>query len=229
VTQDYHRTIPSGDVILTYPRSFARPGGAVDLVLSLGQTYNWAGNSGSGTIADPYRIQTPGQLESLGDYPDLWDKSFILTADLDMAGRTYTGALIATDVNTATGFQGTPFRGSFNGNKHTVQNLRIVSDSYSPASYLGLFGMIDKAGQVYGLTLKDVTILAGTGSSSPYVGALAGYNAGTVVDCSSTGAISAGCSSHVSGLIGSNLGSAVNCHTDVIIIGSNCGGTTRGS
>ena len=227
VTVDYSRTLPVGNVITTYPRSFAQPGDAIDLVLSLSNTYDWTWNPGDGTVANPYQIQTPGQLESLGDSSGLWDKSFVLTADLDMAGRTYSTALIAPDVNTATDFQGTSFNGSFNGNEHILRNLRIVSDSPS-ADYLGLFGRIDTLGQVSGLSLEDVLMRDAATSSSHRAGALAGYNKGTVVDCSSTGVIATGCSGYVGGLLGTNAGSTTNCQTTVFVFRPGCS-ATRGS
>ncbi len=227
VSSDYHRTIPGGNVISTYPHSLALPGSMVDLVLSLGNTYDWTWNPGIGAVKDPYQIQTPGELESLGDHPELWGNSFILTADLDMAGRTYSGALIAPDVNSATGFQGVPFTGNFNGNLHTIRNLRMVHDSLSPAACFGLFGKIDTTGGVLGLTLKDTAILAGTRTT--YAGALAAYNSGVVNSCSATGVITAGSGGKVGGLVGSDSGSTVNCQADVIIVRVSDGTATRGS
>ncbi len=210
--QDYHRTIASGNVIGASPRAVAAPGARVGLILSLGKAYDWTQNPGDGTPANPYRLQTPGQLESLGDNPPLWDKCFILTADLDLSGRVYAAALIAPDVDEATPyFQGSTFTGSFNGNGHTILNLRITNTA---ASYLGLFGTIGTTGQVSGLTLKNVDI---TGNA--YVGALAGRSTGTATDCSATGQLTGGCTAlGLDGLIGSNQGTMTNCRSDLALI-----------
>ncbi len=234
VTEDYHRTLPAGNVIWTYPHAYALPGDAVNLVLSMGKTYDWAANTGNGSLANPYQIQTAGQLETLSDHADMWDKCFLVTANLDMSGRTYPGALIAPDTNSVAGFQGTTFTGSFNGGKHNVLNLQISRGSSAPGTYLGLFGMIDNVGQVSGLSLKNVTVSTGTTTSATYVGTLAGLSGGTVVDCSATGIIWTDYNCTAGGLIGYNHGSVVNCQADVPVIRAystpSTGGTaTRGS
>jgi len=221
LSYDYNRAVPSGAVMRTYPSPFALPGGTVHLFVSLGDAYDWATNPGDGTAANPYQILSAGQLESLGDHPELWDKHFVLAADVDMIGRMYATALIAPDVNDReSGFQGVAFTGGLDGNGHAILNLQIFSLNPS-GDYLGLFGMIDKAGQVNSLTLQDVSVIGGSGSGSTYVGALAGYNGGTLVDCSATGVVSAGCD-YVSDLVGSNRGSVVNCYADVSVTKRGC-------
>ncbi len=234
VTQDYHRTLAAGNVIWTYPHAYTLPGGTIDLVVSRGGAYDWAENLGNGSPGNPFQIQTPGQLEALGDHAELWDKCFALTADLDMSGRTYATALIAPDTNNVAGFQGTTFTGSFSGNKHTVQNLQIAKDASTRGTYLGLFGMIDLVGRVNGLSLKNATVTTGTTNSSTYIGVLAGLSGGTITDCSSSGIIFTDYSATAGGLVGYSHGSTVNCQTDVAVIrssspGSSAGGATRGS
>ena len=213
IGQDYHRTVPSGNVIGSSPRFVVPPGGKVGLILSAGKVYDWTENAGQGMLASPYCIQTPGQLESLGDNSQLWDKYFILTSNLDMSGRVYSTALIAPDVNSVkSDFQGDAFTGSLNGNGHAIQNLQIAN---ATGGYLGLFGKIGATGQISSLALKDVSIMGGV--ASKYAGALAGYSAGTVTDCSATGDITAGCD-YVNGLIGLNSGTATNCQVDVTVM-----------
>ncbi len=220
IGQDYHRTVPSGSVVDSSPRFVVPPGGKVGLILSAGKMYDWTGNAGQGMLANPYCIQTPGQLESLGDNPQLWDKYFVVTADLDMVGRVYSTALIAPDVNSVkSGFQGTAFTGSLNGDGHTVRNFQIAG---ATVGYLGLFGNVGASGQVSGLAMKNASIQG----RWDYVGTLAGHSEGTVVSCSATGEVSAGCNS-VDGLIGSNHGAVIDCNIDVTVI-RNCG-STRGS
>ncbi len=132
----------------------------------------------------------------------------VLQANLDMTGRTYATALMAPDVNNATGFQDTAFTGSFNGNKYAIDNLRISVDASTPGNYFGLFGMIGRTGQVNGLSLNDVMLIRNASSYFTDVGALAGLNSGKIVDCSSTGVIAIGCygSDFGNGLAGQSEG-----------------------
>ena len=210
VSYDFHKTIPGGYVIHAVPYTTAPAGAAIDLILSSGGAYDWADNPGNGTADNPYQIRTPGQLESLTDHPGLWDKYFVLTADLDMTSRTYSAALIAPDTDIwQSGFQGTAFGGRFDGQSHAIRNLTISTDWQH--NYVGLFGMIASAGRIEDLNLTDAHVKGGSGSSS-YVGVLAGYNAGTIVDCSASGAVNGG---KGDGFVGANSGSLVDCEVEI--------------
>jgi hypothetical protein len=70
---------------------------------------------GTGTAEDPYRIETAGQLNTIGLYPEDWDKHFRLVADVDM--NDLTGA----KVNLIPRFEGV-----FDGNDHTIANLTYL-------------------------------------------------------------------------------------------------------
>ena len=127
-----------------------------------------------------------------------------------MAGRTYSAALIAPDTDKdKAGFQGTPFSGTFDGRGHVIRHLTIRSDIYY--DYLGLFGMIAPGGRIDNLHLPDVDLAGGRGTST-YIGALAGYNGGTLTDCSATGIVEGG---RGDGLVGFNSGSLIECQADV--------------
>lgn len=211
VTYDFARATPAGQVICVNPYPLATAGATIDLIVSSGGTYNWVENPGIGSIDRPYQIQTAGQLESLTDHPEMWNSYFVLAADLDMAGRTYTVALIAPDVdNSNSGFQGMAFSGSFDGQGHAIRNLTIHGDSHH--DYFGLFGMIAPGGRIDNLRLLDVDISGGTGSKT-YLGALAGYNAGTVTNCSATGILHGG---RGDGLVGFNSGTLTDCQADTM-------------
>ena len=213
VSYDFSRAVPAGDVIGTQPHSLAPAGAGISLVVSIGGAYNWTDNDGKGTPANPYQIQTAGQLESWTDHAELWDKCFVLAADVDMSGRLYTATLIAPDTdNSASGFQGTPFTGSFNGQGHAIRNLTIHTDSHH--DYIGLFGMIDQGGRIDDLRLLDADVSGGTGSNT-ILGVLAGYNAGTITDCSATGVVRGG---QGDGFVGSGSGPVINCHADIMRI-----------
>jgi hypothetical protein len=211
IRYDFDQALPSDHVIYAAPYPAAPAGATIDLFASLGGAYDWAGNPGQGTAADPYQIQTAGQLESLADHPELWDKHFVLTADADMTGRTYAAALIAPDTdNTVSGFQGTPFTGSLDGQGHAIRNLTIHCESHH--DYLGLFGMIGPGANISNLHLLDVDI-AGGPRPNIYIGALAGHNAGTVADCYATGSLTAG---RGDGMVGFNAGSLINCQAEIV-------------
>jgi hypothetical protein len=50
---------------------------------------------GSGTADDPYQIATAAHLIALGETPEDYDKHFILTGDIDLAGHVFDKAVIA--------------------------------------------------------------------------------------------------------------------------------------
>lgn len=211
VTYEFDAYTPDGCVIYPDPMSWARPGAIVDLVVNSDGLYDWQTNPGKGTTAAPYEIQTPAHLGSLAAHPELWNKYFVLTADLDMRGRTYAKALIAPDTDDSkTGFQGTAFSGVLDAKGFAIRNLTIRPFD-GTHDYVGLFGMIAKNGRIYNLDVLDADVEGGSGPSS-YVGILAGYNAGKIFGCSVTGVIRGG---QGDGLVGSNKGSLSGCHADV--------------
>ena len=99
-------------------------------------------NGGTGDPCDPYQINDPCQLNTVGANPDDWGKHFILTADVNMSGySSYTTALIAPDTDSSSGgFQGTAFTGNFDGAGFVISNLTIDA---AHNDYLGLFGKIE--------------------------------------------------------------------------------------
>jgi len=211
VTYEFDAYTPDGCVIYPNPMSWARPGAIVDLVVNSDGLYDWQTNPGKGTTAAPYEIQTPAHLGSLAAHPELWNKYFVLTADLDMRGRTYAKALIAPDTDDSkTGFQGTAFSGVLDAKGFAIRNLTICPFD-GTHDYVGLFGMIAKNGRIYNLDVLDADVEGGSGPSS-CVGILAGYNAGKIFGCSVTGVIRGG---QGDGLVGSNKGSLSGCHADV--------------
>jgi hypothetical protein len=64
--------------------------------------------------------------------------------------------------------------------------------------------------------------MTGTGSLT-YVGALAGYNEGTLTDCLATGIVVTGCK-RSEGLAGLNRGNMANSYADVVIVRGFCHG-----
>jgi hypothetical protein len=130
-------------------------------------------HGGTGEPNDPYRIATAQDLMLLGETPEDYDKHFILTADIDLdpnlpGRKVFDRAVIAPDTNDVeSDFQGTPFRGFFDGNDHNISHMTIKGDSY-----LGLFGRLGSGAIISNLGLEAVDV-NGTGI---IVGGLVGWN-----------------------------------------------------
>ncbi len=147
---------------------------------------------GQGTADNPYRIDDAEQMILLSKASILWDRHFVLWADIDLdpglPGRSvFRQAVIPT------------FTGVFDGNGRTISHLTIKGESY-----LGLFGQLRSGGEVKNLRMMDVNV-TGLGD---YVGGLVGLSySGTVSDCYSTGSVRG--SSDVGGLVGGNEGASI--------------------
>ena len=170
-------------------------------------------NGGSGDPCDPYQINDPCQMNAIGTDPCDWDKHFILTADIDLSA--YTGEqfnIIAPDANNVeSGFQGTKFTGSFDGDGHTITNFAYSATKRE--DYIGLFGYVGDGGEIKNLGMTNVNVSGG--DCSWCLGGLVGYNEeGSISNCYATGSISGGnYSGRLGGLVGYNyFGSISNCY-----------------
>ncbi len=166
---------------------------------------------GLGTAEEPYRIDMADQLILVGKASVLWDRHFVLAADIDLDPNlpdipVFGQAVIPT------------FTGAFDGAGHTISNLIIVGQSH-----LGLFGYLAYEGEVRGLGVVDVNI---TGSGN-YVAGLVATNDGTVTQCYSTGATSG--DSLVGGLVGSNNNVLTDCYSTATVTGNEYVGGLVGS
>jgi hypothetical protein len=171
-------------------------------------------SGGTGEPNDPYKIASAADLIALGNEPNDYDKHFILTVNIDLAGYVFDKAVIApdTDPNTEWDFEGMPFIGVFDGNGHTISHLTI-----NYGGYLGLFGYLAAGAEVRNLGVVNVNIAG----SSGYIGSLTGYNSGTLTRCYCTGTVSGG--GYVGGLVGFNsLGVIADCYSNSVAIGSWC-------
>jgi hypothetical protein len=153
-------------------------------------------------VQDPYQINNVSDVIQLGTTPADEDKSFRLTRDIDLSGKTWTQAVIPE------------FSGIFDGNGHVVRNLTI-----NGSSNLGLFGTLAITAQVRDLVITEASV---TGSGA-YVGALAGENLGCVSDCGGTGKImvTSTDSNGVGGLIGVNCLCVTNCTSALVVSAAN--------
>ncbi len=189
---------------------------------------------GTGEPNDPYRIATAEQLISIGSDPNLLDKHFILTADIDLdpnlpGNRVFDRAVIAPDVKLVMDrymYGGHGFTGDFDGRGHVITGLVIDSNSLC----VGLFGMVGKDGHVSNLHLVDGSVQGkarnhGNHGIDGFTGVLAAINKGEIISCSSTGFTLTG--GYVGGLVGFNdTGTISACSSMCWIKGAlaDCGG-----
>ena len=186
---------------------------------------------GSGTQQDPYRIESLADFDEFAADANYWDDYTRLETDVNLAGRTYTTAVIAPDTNNSNyyDFDGTAFTGVFDGNDHKLINL-TVDDGPAGNDYLGLFGCIGEDGEVRNLGLEG-----GSVSGRAFVGGLMGANGdllgdgGSITNCYSTGSVSG--YRYVGGLVGENyLGIVSNCYSTGETIGDDdVGGLVGGN
>jgi hypothetical protein len=171
---------------------------------------------GSGTREDPWRIQS---LEDFNDFvadANYWDDYTRLETDVNLAGLTYSIAVIAPDINNVDyGFQGTVFTGVFDGNDHTISNFKYTSTN---RYYIGLFGFVDDPNaEIKNLGLIAPDVDAGTGK---YVGSLVGYlRKGIIGNCYAEGGSVSG-DDYVGGLVGWNYGGPItSCYSTSSVSG----------
>src|SRR4030043_1325961 len=115
------------------------------------------GLSGLGTEAEPWRIESLADFDEFAADPNYWSGYTKLETDVNLAGRTYSTAVIAPDVNNSNyEFDGTAFTGVFDGNDHKITGLTI--DGGTVNDFLGFFGFIIEYGEVRNLGLEGGSI-----------------------------------------------------------------------
>jgi len=135
---------------------------------------------GKGTEAEPYLIKSVDNLNALASivnktkcpdgqstvlvYPDT---HFRLEADLDLQNVPFT-AIGAEQYHT--------FAGIFDGNGHTIKNLRQTLKSN--LNYGGLFGIIGGNAVIKNLTIEHANL-----STNAYTGVIVGTGHGTIDNC----------------------------------------------
>jgi hypothetical protein len=164
----------------------------------------FAYSGGLGTAENPYKIATKVDLLELAGATADYNKCFILTADIDMAGQVFTMAVIGA----------ANFTGTFDGNDYIITNFIINGDN----DCLGLFGCIS-GGSVKNLGLDNCDVNGSSGYQ--YVGGLVGDSEdGSISNCYSAGTVG-GSSYYVGGLVGyANSSSISNCYSRGDVNGS---------
>ena len=173
-------------------------------------------SGGAGTFDSPYQISTVQDLLDLaaavngGD--DLSGKYFELTADIDLGGESWTPIGGNQNLNSESSRKG-PFKGSFDGNGHIISGLSYISGNYG---LVGLFGHVGPGGSIKNLGVSGIV------GGNDHVGAIAGYNQGTIEGCYSIGTVygartASGFKDGVGGIAGVNEGTVKNCYSSCYV------------
>ena len=172
-----------------------------------------AAAGGSGTASSPYLIATATELQSINNNLGAY---YRLTADIDLAGRTWT------PIGTTT----TGFFGELDGDGHIIKNLALSRTDQSA----GLFRTLTSGATIKDLTLQDCSVT----STSSWCGVLAGsiimssnaHETATIsnVDCVRCSASSS--SYYVANLVGLIYTAAVVDIADCDISASNAESTS---
>ncbi len=180
------------------------------IILFLLICYSSAFSFINGLYGYPYQIKTYADLKLVKEG---MSSQFILMNDIN--------ASESLDDNDSLGFEpigteNTRFSGNFNGNGYTISNLNIQRPD---AEDVGLFGYISLLGSVSDLNLS-VTI---NGYES--VGAVAGNNGGTILNCHAFGKVTG--RTDIGGITGMNHGTIQYSSSVVEVSGHyNIGGLT---
>jgi hypothetical protein len=102
-------------------------------------------SGGEGSEANPYKINSSDDWQTLMATSADWDKYFILTADIDLTG------LIVLPV----GNSDVPFTGNFNGNGYIIHKA-VINQSLSDS--VGIFGYLGSDGEIHNLGAEDVIV-----------------------------------------------------------------------
>ena len=161
----------------------------------------WAySGDGDGSAGNPYQIANVADFQQLTIDDPNWNMSFILTADINLAGVTLTPV----------GNSSTEFTGVFDGNDNIISNAVINQPG---SDYVGLFGYVGIGGQIRNLGVEDHNI---TGRDR--VGGLVGMNdSGTITGCYATGSVTG--TIYVGGLVGYNEGGLTSCYATGSVTG----------
>ena len=121
--------------------------------------------------------------------------TFVLTQDIDMSGKSWTGM--------------SDFAGTFNGNGHVIRNLTSNTS--------GLFVSTTSTSVISNVGLENLNIDAGTSNS---VAGIAGNNRGLISNCFVQGNLKFG--GFAGGIAGNNDGRIEYCNADINIKYNTC-------
>ena len=155
---------------------------------------NYTKPSGSGTDSSPYQVDSASDLAYFAYKTQIQGQEsydhIVLTDDIDLAGYDWLPMGRARGTNTG-------FRGTFDGQGHTISNLNVNVSGIAKNTEYGLFGLVDS-----GAVLKDFTILSGeVNGIANSTGAVAGYIWSATIDNVTNYANVTG-NSYIGGIVG---------------------------
>jgi hypothetical protein len=176
------------------------PGGGYPILAALGG-YTPPRLRGMGRPEDPYLISDATEIGAMVHYGPC--AHYRLVASIDLSGIRWPTSVIPW------------FGGTFDGQGHTISNLRIER-----GCYLGLFGRVASAADVRDLGVVDVAI-GDPECVGARVGGLVGANMGSISGCYATGRVSSTdrWSVFIGGLVGENAGALAQCSGTVAVRG----------
>jgi hypothetical protein len=208
--------------------------------------------AGNGTQSAPFQIANRADLEALKDFNgDAGrDKYFVLTADIDLAGKGWTAISTLYNRSEATPpdpngitVLDTAFHGKLDGAGHKILNMNTLTSISSTSAakmtsfyLIGLFGQLGDGAAISNLHITGAvtdTVYAG-GLSYPRVGAIAGRI--FLMDGATEGVSITNCSndirihnryenSNTGNTIGGLVGEINNASMDVDVVISKCSNT----
>ena len=148
---------------------------------------------------------TPQQATCEG-YELMQDLDFDTDGDGDVDASDTGSYPNWTPIGDAANSFNATFKGNGNDAIATISNLTISGGSST--TEVGLFGETGSNARIEGVGLVNAKVNISNSSGNANIGALAGSNAGKVIACYSTGAITAtaGAGSYAGGLVGYNAG-----------------------
>lgn len=164
--------------------------------------------TGSGTVTDPYQINTAAGLKWFRDKVNSATKTADtqicaeLTEDIDLSSEEWSPIGIGEGVY----WGSRSYSGTFDGKGHTIKNLSIDNSS---AQYVGLFGY------VLGGTIRNLTV-SGSVKGSGHTGGIAGgADGGTFENCANLCVVQS--DSTEGGTTGGIIGFALNMDHELIV------------
>ena len=136
---------------------------------------------GEGTEENPYQIPDYQAIKAVRDYVNNGNDTsglyFRQTADIDLEGFDTYDKEIGVKAWIPIGNEACKFKGHYDGGVYNIRNIYINYDG----SYVGLFGLIDREGEVRNVVTESGSIESADGGG--YVGGVAGECDGTLYNC----------------------------------------------
>lgn len=162
-------------------------------------------STGIALMSDTYYIDTPEEMTWIEDLSG----DYLIRKDLDMTGVTLDPIGYLIDNNNFA-----PFKGTFDGGNKEVSNFTLNLQTQFSGFISVNMG-----------TIKNLNIVSGDigdKKTTSGLGAICGYNAGTIQDC--TNGVNVSALEYLGGIAGQNDRLIKNCHNKGIITGDKAGG-----